>query len=158
MTVRRAAGRDGWTCFRVDSVPPYGTAQDLRPSGGVCVPPAADGASEEDRISLPIDADATTPYELIGAVVPPGSVVSVELLDGRSQPVAVGPDGLAVYAGPVSPAAVLMKVVVPGGTTVVCTPGAANGAGDLATANPADGVRGAPWNCLPEDLADLLAG
>ncbi len=158
VTIRRAAGRDGWTCFRVESVPPYATMQSARPSGGVCVPPASDAVSDQDQIALPIDADATTPYELIGAIVPSGSVVTVELLDGHSVVVPAGASGLAVYAGGAVAPAVLMTVVVPGGASVLCAPGALNGANDLAQVGAADVVRAAPWNCLPKELADLVAG
>ncbi len=158
VSVRRASARDGWSCFRVESSPPYGTAQTLRPSGGVCVPPSLAGDAAEDAIEIPIDADASTPYELLGATVPPGSRVSMELLDGHTVPMTVDPSGLAIYAGPTISPAALMTIVTPNGATVVCGPGPLNAPGDIATAPAPEVIRSDPWNCLAQDLATLLAG
>ena len=122
------------------------------------MPPVLDDSSDDERFAIPIDADATTPYDLIGIVAPPGSKATVELVNGATMALAVDPSGLAVFAGAAQPAAALITITTPGGTALVCGPGPINSAADVAAITNPESVRGAPWNCLAKDAADQVGG
>ena len=158
VAILRAPGRDDWTCWKVDSDQPAALTGDQRPGGGICIPPVLDTASDDERFAIPIDADATASYELIGILVPPGSTVEVVLANRQRMPMTVDQSGLAVYAGAAQPPAALVTVHTPSGTNLVCGPGPINSLGDVDAISSPESLRGLPWNCLSQESADQLGG
>lgn len=159
VTILKASGDRNWSCWKVVSNPPYQPTSVTRPaSGAVCIPPVPISAPDNEKFGVAIDANETTPYELIGIVVPSGSTAEALLFGGSTVSIPVTPDGLAIYAGSAEPAAILLTITLPTGVRLVCGPGTINSRADATTLTSPDAIRGQPWSCLPEDDANLLNG
>ncbi|MGZ6909641.1 MAG: hypothetical protein ACXVJ7_18385 [Acidimicrobiia bacterium] len=154
VTIQRAEGRDGWSCWKVASSPGFVGLDALRPSGGVCVPPVAATGDPSDRFEIALDATDATPYELLGIAVPAGTTGAARLEDGTTRPLAAAAD-LLVDVGPARPATVLVTLKLTGGGALTCGPGAISSPDDIADATVpgAPDIRSQPWNCLPADPA-----
>ena len=150
----------GWTCWKVESDPPFQGLSDTRPSGGSCAPPVTPGGQSDDLFALPLVSSADLAYELLGFVVPPGSTVEFHRFGAAPVTVTAGPAGLAVFAGPADQVVGLAVISTPT-AKLVCGPPNIDNLADFTamerSAKPVDGIRGQPWNCLTEDLANLLS-
>ena len=150
----------GWTCWKVESDPPFVGITEPRPSGGSCAPTPTLIATVDDEFSIPLDATAKTPYELLGLHVAPGSTVEFSRIGAPPVMVTAGPSGLAAYVGPAEPVVALAKVTT-ANNVLICGPVGIDNIVDFtaATKKPenAASLRSAPWNCLPEELANVLS-
>ncbi len=171
VTISRADADRGWECWKVESVPAFVGIEAPLPSGGYCSVPVTASRSDNEAFAVPLDAAGSLPYELLGIVFPSGTTASITTLAGQ-QPMAVSPQGLAYYADTAADVALLVEATTPDGTKLVCGPGSINNLAGVAavladlaetalgaeTPDPSLGgpIRGQPWNCLPEDLANLL--
>jgi hypothetical protein len=158
--VLTAPGDRGWTCWKVESDPPFEGLADTRPSGGTCAVPVDPNDLPEDQYAIPLGTTADVPYVLLGLVVPPGSNVEFRRFGAPPVTVPAGPTGLALYAGP--PDQPLGLAIVRGPqATLVCGPVGIDNATDFDAAEQEGGthaeLRGSPWNCLAEDLANALS-
>jgi hypothetical protein len=158
--ILRAPGTDDWTCWKVESQPPFQGLNDTRPSGGTCAPPVSLDGIPEDEYAIPLGTTAAMPYTLLGFVVPPTS--SVQFYRFGADPVTVVADqsGLAAYAGPVDTPPGLVVITTPDAKLVCGPPGIDNMTDftDQSGKNAASSVLGKPWNCLAQDDANALAG
>ena len=150
----------GWTCWKVESEPPFVGITEPRPSGGSCAATPTLSATVDDEFAIPLDATAETPYELLGLHVAPGSTVEFSRIGAEPVTVTAGPSGLAAYVGPAEPVVALAKVTT-ADNVLICGPVGIDNIVDFtaATTKPksAGSLRGAPWNCLPEELANALS-
>ena len=159
VTILEAPGDRNWSCWKVVSNPAYQPTAVTRPgSGAVCIPPVLENVRDDDKFGLAIDANGTTPFELIGIAVPPGSTAEATRVGGTTVSIPVTPDGLAIYAGSAEPAASLVTITLPSGVRLVCGPGTINSQADAAKLTSSGAIRGQPWSCLPEADANLLNG
>jgi hypothetical protein len=159
--VLRAPSATDFACWKVASDPKYVTTDEPDKDGGVCVHGITTTSRDlNDQIAIPLDASDKTPYELLGLQVPAGSSVVMHLAGGTQRVVPVDANGLAIDAGPVSPAAGLAVVTLPDKEVAYCAPGAINTLGDLADVDVGEGdaLRNQPWNCLEKSLAETLGG
>ncbi len=150
----------GWSCWKVESAPPFVGITEPRASGGSCAPTATLSATVDDEFSIPLDATAETPYELLGLHVPPGSTVEFSRIGAGPVTVTAGPSGLAAYVGPAEPVVGLAKVTT-ANNVLICGPVGIDNIVDFNAARTkpenAASLRSLPWNCVPEDLANLLS-
>lgn len=144
--VLRAPATDGGTCWKVQETPPYVTLYTLGGDGGYCIAPVGDPNGDWDLVGFPIDAIPPTPYEMIGFVVPPGSLAYMMMLDGTNQLIPIDATGFALYVGPLNPVAALANITLPDGRGLYCAPGLIMTPEDIRDA--ARTISSEPWNCL----------
>jgi hypothetical protein len=158
-TVSRApANADRWDCWKVESQPAYEAYEEPDEDGDLCLHGIIpDSKDPSDQVAIPLDASSDTPYELLGLLVPQGTNVVMHLAGGTEKPVPVDDNGLAIYAGPETPAAGLAVVTLPDSRVTYCAPGVLNNLADLAEiADDGGALRDQPWNCLEKELAEAL--
>jgi hypothetical protein len=161
VTVLRAPAARGWTCWKVESNPPFRGLHDTRPSGGTCVVPPLTDDLPEDRYAIPLTSAADMPYALLGMLLPPGSEVELRRFGAEPVTATAGPTGLVLYTGPPTPVVGLALVSTPD-AELVCGPAGVDNQADFA-ARDADGAAnddliGLPWNCLSAADAEALSG
>ncbi len=155
--VLRAPGTAGWTCWKLDATPAAPLAGDVRPSGGVCVPPL--GAAPDDGFAIPIDTDANADVDGLGMLVPPGSRATGLRIDASPVELNVDDDGILLSIQPTANPLALITITTPANDVLVCGPGSITTAADVNEGGvDAATVRAAPWNCITGDIADLIAG
>jgi hypothetical protein len=144
-TLERAPGTRGTTCWRLvadPAVPTRSTGEE----GEWCQRPATDDDLPEDRVQFVVDA-VDPQIDVLFAVVPAGSQVTITDVSGTGQPVAVGDDGLVTWFADTDEHAVLVEVVLPGGDEVVCGPDIISELEDLEFVEPGRDLLTEPWFC-----------
>ena len=161
ITVLSAPATRGWTCWKVESDPPFRGLQDTRASGGACVVPPLPDDLPEDRYAIPLSSASGMPYTLLGFLLPPGSEVEFRRFGAESVSTTAGATGLALYTGPPAPIVGLALVTTPD-ADLVCGPVGVDNEADFTARDTGGGANddlvGTPWNCLSAADARALSG
>jgi hypothetical protein len=159
--VSRAGSRDGGSCWRTTTMPPYDAVIGNGPEHDVCLRNVSGSDDPADQVQFVVDAGQQSYFEMLGVQLPPGATAVLTLGDGTTTPMVPGPTGLALYVGSAAPIAGYLEVTLADGTKLACGPGSVTSASEAtgATNGPAGTntgsdinrqleLRGQPWACL----------